>query len=88
MDRDAWNLTRHGALALSGSAIARFLVEFSGKSELFDALALLAELGAFEKLPGAHNARSTARRAAGSAFRAYLTEVATRLSPAADEVSP
>lgn len=87
VDQDAWNLTRHGALALSGSAIARFLVEFCGKSELFDALSLLAELGAFDKLPGAHNAtlyRTTGRLEA--AFRVYLTEIASRLSSSVQEV--
>jgi hypothetical protein len=81
VDQDALNIARHGALALSGSAIARFLVEFCGKSELFDALALLADLGAFERLPGAHNAtlyRTTGRLEA--AFRAYLEEVATKFA--------
>jgi hypothetical protein len=87
VDHDVWNLTRHGALALSGSAIARFLVEFCGKSELFDALALLAELGAFDKIPGAHNAtlyRTTGRLEA--AFRVYLSEIASRLPPSTQEV--
>jgi hypothetical protein len=86
VEQDAWNLTRHGALALSGSALARFLVEFCGKSELFDALNLLADLGAFERLPGAHNAtlyRTTGRLE--RAFRTYLEEVAARLGPAAAE---
>jgi hypothetical protein len=83
VDQDAWNFARHGALALSGSAIARFLVEFCGKSEVFDALALLADLGAFDRLPGAHNAtlfRTTGRLE--TAVRAYLDEVAARLGPA------
>jgi hypothetical protein len=81
VDQDALNIARHGALALSGSAIARFLVEFCGKSELFDALALLADLGAFDRLPGAHNAtlyRTTGRLEA--AYRSYLQEVAVRLA--------
>ncbi len=82
VDQDALNIARHGALALSGSAMARFLVEFCGKSELFDALALLADLGAFDRLPGAHNA--TLFRTTGKlerAFRAYLEEVAARMAP-------
>lgn len=81
VDQDALNIIRHGALALSGSAIARFLVEFHGKSELFDALTLLADLGAFDRLPGAHNAtlyRTTGRLE--RAFRAYLEEAARRLA--------
>lgn len=82
VDQDALNFARHGALALSGSAIGRFLVEFCGKSEVFDALSLLADLGAFDRLPGAHNAtlfRTTGRLE--HAFRAYLDEVAMRLGP-------
>ncbi len=79
-DLDAINFARHGALALSGSAIARFLVEFCGKSEVFDALALLADLGAFDRLPGPHNAtlfRTTGRLE--RAFHSYLEEAAARL---------
>ncbi|SFL16072.1 hypothetical protein SAMN02745775_1308 [Falsiroseomonas stagni DSM 19981] len=85
LDQDALNFVRHGAMALSGSAIARFLVEFCGKSEVFDALALLAELGAFEKLPGAHNAtlyRTTGRLE--RAYRNYLLTVAAHLAPDPD----
>ena len=81
VDQDALNVARHGALALSGSAIARFLVEFCSKSELFDALSLLADLGAFDRLPGAHNAtlyRTTGRLE--RAFLAYLDQIAARLA--------
>ncbi len=89
VDQDALNFARHGALALSGSAIARFLVEFCGKSEVFDALALLAELGGFDKLPAAHNAtlyRTTGRLE--QAYRSYLEAVATRLAPQSSAKEP
>ena len=57
VDHSATNFTLHGGVALDASAIGRLLVEFSPKTQLSDAMDLLASLGFFRTASASYGAK-------------------------------
>lgn len=73
----AVNFAYHRRVALDATAVGRLLVEFANKTQLAEAMELLASLGLFETAPGAYNAKvflSTGKLEA--VYRGHLAHLA------------